>query len=381
LPRQTEIIELSSPNPGSSRHLRVHRYGTPGARPKAYVHSSLHAGEWPGLLVLHHLTRLLDDADRDGKIIGEIILLPFANPIGLGQRIHGGQVGRFHLDGGGNFNRGWPNLTEPVAKAVDGNLSHNNGLNINVIREALVGAVGDLSRADDIAELRATLLGLSIDANIVIDLHCDSLATLHVYANSAQVADALILTRDLGSPVLLLEDTADTEPFDGANYGPWVKLCQRFNLDDNIAEQCFGVTVELRGENDVSDDLALQDARALFRFLTRKGIIDGDPGPLPEAQCQATPLDGVDVGTAPATGVVVWHKNPGDAIAEGDHIADLVDIEASDPKAARTPIHARTTGYMFARKSAVLVRAGDQLFKIAGLKSLAYRKQGSLLAP
>ncbi len=86
--RQTEIINLISANPGSTRHLRVHRYGNPGSGPKAYLHSSLHADEWPGLLVLHHLTGMLDAADAEGRISGEIVLLPYANPLGLGQRIN-----------------------------------------------------------------------------------------------------------------------------------------------------------------------------------------------------------------------------------------------------------------------------------------------------
>jgi len=381
MPRQTEIINLSSPNPGSSRHLRVHRYGTAGSGPKVYLHSSLHADEWPGLLVLHHLTRMLDEADADKRITGEIVLLPYANPLGLGNRINGNLLGRHHLDGGGNFNRGWPDLTDTVAEKVDGKLGDDITENTTLIKTALKDAVADLPRETELEELRATLLGLSIDADIVLDLHCDSIATLHVYANQAQAEDAMTLTRDLGSPVLLLEKLPGGGPFDEANHGPWIKLTKKFGLDAAVARNCFSTTVELRGANDVDDDLAEQDARALLRFLMRKGVIDGNPGPLADALCEATPLDGVDVAKAPATGILAWHFAPGDRVREGEHIADLVDIEADDPNAARTPIYARTSGLLFARKAAVFVKPGDQICKIAGANPLAHRQDGPLLSP
>jgi len=381
MPRQTEIIPLSPPHPGSTRHLRLHRYGTPGQGPKAYMHSSLHAGEWPGLLTLQHLINLLDEADAEGRIVGEIVLLPYANPLGFGQRVNGQLVGRYHFDGGGNFNRNWPNLTEVVADAVEGKLGDDTLKNIQLIRQALKTAVDDLPGRSELDELRRILMGLSVDADIVLDLHCDQLATLHVYANYAQQDDATVLTRDLGSPVLLLEDEPGGGSFDETNHGPWIRLQKRFGLDDAIARQCFAVTVELRGETDITDQQAEQDARALLRFLMRKGVVSGDPGALPDQVNEATPLNGVDVPEAPAAGVLAWRVKPGDTISKNQHIADLVDIDADDPKSARTPIHAETGGFLFARRAAVLVRPGDQICKIAGAETLDYRKDGALLAP
>ncbi len=381
MPRQTELIPLKSPSPGTTRHLKVHRYGTAGGGPKAYLQSSIHADEWPGLLVQHHLTRMLDEADLEGRITGEIVLLPYANPIGLGQRVNGDMTGRYHLDGGGNFNRNWPDLTDAAAERLDGKLTDNTEDNIALIRDALRTAVTDLPRETELDELRATLLGLSIDADIVLDLHCDSIATLHVYANRAQQDDAMVLNRELGSPVLLLEDEAGGGPFDEANHRPWIALQQRFDLAPEIARQCFAVTVELRGENDILDDLAVQDAGALLRFLMRKGVVEGDPGTLMDALCDATPLDGVDVLKAPTSGLLAWHKTPGDVVNAGDHLADLIDIEADDVAAARTPLYARTSGLMFARKATVLVKSGDQVCKIAGAEPLAHRQGGALLSP
>jgi len=82
--KRIDRIDLPCMSPGTERHLKVHRYGTPGARPKAYIHASLHADEIPGMMAAHHLIRRLDEADKRGEIKGEIIVVPVANPIGLG---------------------------------------------------------------------------------------------------------------------------------------------------------------------------------------------------------------------------------------------------------------------------------------------------------
>ena len=217
--RTTEIIPLLSPSPGTSRHLKVHRYGASGAGPKAYLHSSLHADEWPGLLTLHHLMIMLDKADQENRITGEIVLLPYANPIGLSQRINGSVLGRFNLDGTGNFNRGWPSLTEDITSILEEQLGEDPQANIELMRGALREAVANLPRESEIKQLQAQLLSLSVDADIVLDLHCDSLATLHVYANQVHEDEAMLLAAELGSPVVLLEEAPGGGPFDEAKFG------------------------------------------------------------------------------------------------------------------------------------------------------------------
>jgi len=82
-------IPLMAMSPGTERSLLVHRFGASGARPKAYLQAGIHADEIPGLLVLQHLLGQLMAADAAGDIPGEIIVVPFANPIGLGQRFRG----------------------------------------------------------------------------------------------------------------------------------------------------------------------------------------------------------------------------------------------------------------------------------------------------
>jgi hypothetical protein len=83
---QSRSAHRSGFHESGHRALReAHRYGKPGARPKAYLQASLHADEIPGMLAAHHLIGLLDDADKRGEIKGEIIVVPVANPVGAGR--------------------------------------------------------------------------------------------------------------------------------------------------------------------------------------------------------------------------------------------------------------------------------------------------------
>src|ERR1700709_1646860 len=83
--KSVEIKRLRPNSPGTHRHVKILRYGQPGATPKAYLQASLHADELPGMIAAHHLAQLLDGAEAAGPILGEIVAVPVANPTGTAQ--------------------------------------------------------------------------------------------------------------------------------------------------------------------------------------------------------------------------------------------------------------------------------------------------------
>ncbi len=374
--KTVERIPLPSPAPGTSRDLIVHRYGTPGAHPRAYLQAALHADEHPGLLALNHLIRLLDGS-RD-PIAGEIVVVPVANPIGLAQRLHGYVVGRYDFGGGLNFNRDFPDLAGPVADAVRERLGDDETENATRVREAIAAAVSGLPRDSELRALRAALLGLSLVSDIVLDVHCDLEALLHLYAARHHRDIAAELGAQLGAEVILLEEEPGGGPFDQTNASLWWKL--RDLLDDQrIPLACFSATVELRGQADVDDGLAQEDAANLYRFLQRRGVIGGDPGPLPAPRCEPTPLDATDVIAAPVAGLVAYRKALGEHVEKDEVVAELVDLAADDPAKARIPVVSRTSGVFFSRQFQKMLSAGTSIGKVAGKKPLPHRKPGNLL--
>ena len=166
---------------------------------------------------------------------------------------------------------------------------------------------------------------LAGDADFVFDLHCDSEAILYLYLGTQNWPDAADLSAQMGSLVTLLTHDSGGGSFDEAFSRPWWTLATRFGDEFPIPPACLSSTIELRGTADVGDEFAVADADNLYRFFQRRGVIAGDAGPLPEAQCDATPLDGVDYVVAPSAGIVTYLKAPGDRIVAGETVAELID--------------------------------------------------------
>ncbi len=370
---KTETIELMSGSPGSRQTFQVLRFGTPGASPKVYIQGALHADEVPAILVTRELARQFEQLERAGCIQGEIVLVPFANPIGMGQIVLGQHQGRFDVRDGGNFNRGYAELAATVRDAVQDTLTASAQDNTLRIRAALRDAVAALPVAHPTQDLKNKLLALAIDADIVLDLHCDTDAVMHLYALTPQSALAEQLGAAIGAQAVLLATESGDSPFDESCTRPWLQLQQMFPQHP-ISLACFGATVELRGEADTDHSLALQDALGLCSFLAQHQALTLADAAQPAPLCQPTPLSGSEPIAAPHAGVVVFHRKPGDRVVAGDAIADVVDALTGHI----TTLRCKSDGLLYARCGSRWATPGKRLAKIAGT-SLA--RTGKLLSP
>jgi predicted deacylase len=359
-------IALPRSSLGTARQIDVLSFGTPGARPKAYLQAGLHADELPGMLVLRRLAHLLSDAQARGEIRGEVVVVPIANPIGLAQHVQGYLRGRVESGASANFNRGYADLATAAGDAVAGGLGADPGANVAAIRAAMAAALASLAPRTELDALRDALLGLALDADLVLDLHADSEAVVHLYTGTPLWPDAADLAAELGAAAVLLAEISGGNPFDEAVSGPWWALARRFP-DAAIPPACLASTVELRSNNAVDAGLADADAAALLRFLMRRGVVAGDPGPLPPAVA-ATPLDAMQQVIAPAAGLVVYRAPLGAALAEGDVVAEIVD-----PLGDAVEVRARTAGVLFARHEQPIAWPGKVIGKIAGSDPLPDR--------
>ncbi len=369
----TETLDLLSPAPGQRLALTVHRFGTAGRGPKAYIQAALHADEVPALLVAQKLKPRLEALEAAGRLRGEVVLVPYANPIGLGQSLLGHHEGRFALDDGVNFNRFVPDLTEAVARAVEGRLGDDGAANQRLVRAALAEAAAALTAHEPAVDLKRRLLQLAIDADIVLDLHCDSEAVMHLYALTPQAPQAVELGALLGAEAVLLATESGDSPFDEACSTPWLKLAERV-APHPLPLGCFATTVELRGQADTAHALAEADADALVAFLARQGLVDTAATPLPAPRCAPTPLAGSEPLKAPHAGVVLFHATPGQRIEAGQCVAEVVC-----PDTGRvSPVHASTAGVLYARVATRWATPGARLGKVAGATPI---RTGKLLSP
>ncbi len=368
-------IPLVSMTPGTGRELTVWRWGKPGARPKAYLQAAIHANELPGVMAIHHLAPMLEAAEKKGLIKGEIVVVPHCNPIGMAQLAGNTHHGRYENLGRENFNRNFPDVFPAVVEAVGRKLGKNAAANVALIRKAALKALADLTPMKELDQMRARLMSLSVDSDLMLDLHCDMEASLHLFMGGRDWPAA----RDLAAQ-LQVEATMYNAPypqtmtFSGANGAFWAKLQEKFPAAV-VPQACLSVTVEYRGQHDVNHTLGAFDATNLFKFLQRRGVIGGDPGPLPKLKGEATPISAMDVGYCPKSGVLVYLKPKGAKVKTGEAIAEIIDPLDPDPKTNRVQMTSRTDGILFSRKlDGRLAWPGMVAFRIAGSKDLPHRK-------
>jgi predicted deacylase len=370
---QTQIIPLVQTAPGVQHSLQVMRFGVGLPGPKAYIQASLHADEAPAMLVAHQLAQALTEQEENGALRGEVIVVPYANPIGLAQIQLGQQEGRFDLTDGINFNRGYPDLAELVQDTVGHSLNGDADHNVHCIRQAFRDALQALTPTSTTQHLKYTLMSLASDADVVLDLHCDNDAVMHLYGMTAQSDQLEELGCLLGAQAILTSQVAGDNPFDESCALPWQTLQTSFPQHP-IPMACFGATVELRGERDTDMELARQDASAILGFLARRGALADDRPSLPPALCTATPLNASEPLVAPHAGVIVYHHAPGETVAAGTTIADVFDPATGQA----TPVRCQSDGVFYARSAHRWATPGKRLGKVAGR---TLQRSGKLLSP
>ena len=375
---QTKKHPLLSTYVGTEREIVSFHYGDANSGQKIYIQASLHADELPGMLVAHHLRARFAALEAAGKIAGEIVVVPVANPLGLAQTFLHSQQGRFELASGENFNRHYPAMYPAIAAGIEAKLTVDADANARVVREAMLRELDRLDASDsnaaltELASMRRVLMRLSCDADVVLDLHCDADAVLHLYAGTPLWPQCEPLARYLGAYATLLATESGDNPFDEACSQTWWQLAEHFKGRFPIPMACLSVTVELRGQTDVNHAQAEQDADNIIAFLIHRGVVKDVAPPLPELKYPATPLAGSEAIDAPVSGIVVFLKKPGEWIKAGDAIVDIINPLTNE---VRT-LTCRTEGVLYARENRYFATVGMRLAKVAGAKAF---RTGKLL--
>ena len=368
-----QIHPLLAPVPGTERLIHSFHYGPAQPRGKIYIQASLHADELPGMLVAWHLKQRLAELEVAGRLLFEIVVVPVANPAGLEQVLMDIPLGRYELQSGQNFNRNFLDLSTQIGDELEGQLSDDPAQNLQLIRRRLRELLSAQVPTTQLHSQRLTLQTLACDADMVLDLHCDYEAVPHLYTTPEAWPQVEPLARHLGAQASLLATDSGGLSFDECFTLLWWQLQQRFEHCFAIPQGSFSVTVELRGQGDVSHEHAGHDCQALIDYLIDFGAIEGQPAPLPALMYPATPLAGVEPVTTAVGGLLVFSAKPGDYLKAGALVAQVID-----PISDRvTPIHCTCSGVLYARVTRRMATAGMVIAHVAGEQ--AYRS-GYLLS-
>jgi len=366
--------DLLAPVPGTARQIHSFHFGPEQAERKVYIQSSLHADELPGMLVAWHLKQRLTQLEQAGRLRGEVVLVPVANPIGLEQVLMDVPLGRYELESGQNFNRWFVDLSEEIGNRIEHQLNDDSRHNLLLVRRELKAALAAEVPATQLQSQRLVLQRIACDADMVLDLHCDFEAVTHLYTTPEAWPQVEPLARYIGSEASLLATDSGGQSFDECFTLLWLDLRQRFGKHFAMPMGSFSVTVELRGQGDVTHPLASQDCQAILDYLTQFGVIDDEIALPPALRYPATPLAGVEPVATPFGGLLVFHAMPGEYLEAGQLIAEVID-----PISDRvTPVHSSAAGLLYARSLRRMATAGMVIAHVAGRE--AYRS-GYLLSP
>jgi len=364
---------LISPVLGTQRCIDSFHFGTPNSGKKIYIQASLHADELPGMLAAWKLKQQLVRLEAQGHINGEIILVPVANPIGQNQQLMDVHLGRYELETGKNFNRGYFDSFESVVELVEGKLSTDPEANKQLIRAALRQTMQAWQVDTEMHSQQKTLQTLCCDADIIIDMHCDFEAVQHTYCTDYSWDSIAPLAHYLDSKANMLANETGGNPFDSAFDMVWQRLQARFG--DIIPKACQAVTLELCGQADVYHEKSDADAAALINYLRHLQVVTDKPAEvLTTTATPATDLAAVEPLTSNMGGVLVLCTEVGETVEAGQLIAEVINPITDQVQQVR----ASQPGLLFSRSLRRTATAGMLVAHIAGENII---RSGYLLAP
>ncbi len=321
---EIEHVALESDTPGQCLTLRVYRFRGSESGPGVYMQAALHAHEIPGLVALDRLIPHLEAAEREGRLAGSVTLVPHANPIGLAQAVFGETLGRFDFNERVNFNRSFP--TAPP--------------------ELLEGRPAS-------ERLKATLIALAVEADVVLDLHCDDEGPVYLYVAERQLEEGRRLARAMQAAVILTDAGDDPISFDLAVATQWSK-------EGIESDSRFAATVELRGMIDVTHALADRDAAGLYRYLVGIGSVSDTLPNIVSEDAITGDVDAAQLISTPVPGALLYDVAIGDWVAEGQRLAVVISTAGKD----HHPIRAPFEGFVMTRRDRRFVRRGENIIKV-----------------
>jgi predicted deacylase len=304
-------------------------------RPLAYVQANIHGGELQGNAAI---LALFETVERE-SLRGTIILVPRVNPVSANQQVGDYVAGVYDFQSGNNFNRGYLYLTGPSRSAsaacyvdVDSFATAHQSSPVGDIREgfreSLKAALDAIEKetlawgADSRLEFALAIQRMTVEADLVLDLHTGDRAPRYLYSPEGAVAAA----RAFGLPFVIEVSARFGGALDEASFVPWQDLSEAFVRlgRTDVPRLVDGFTVELGSMNTFSLEAGREDARRIASALRHYGILDGEPDAAPTRPTACSVADYRSLH-APVGGLVDPAVEPGTEVRAGDVVARIAD--------------------------------------------------------
>ncbi|MCB9092453.1 MAG: succinylglutamate desuccinylase/aspartoacylase family protein [Halobacteriovoraceae bacterium] len=329
---------------GDSLEIPVFEFEGSGEAPSVYIQANIHGAEVQGNLVCYFLLDYL----AKNPPLGNITIVPKANPYGLNAKLGEYTFGRFDPTNGKNYNRNYFNLV--AQNLLDGqenpqqiNLSEFIKNNNDCTQSTIVSRFQDeLNRClDEIGKNQKKfgadygdfvcfqLQKMAQKADIVLDLHTASNSLNHLYAPDISIAN--MNANYLGIENIITIQNEFLGALDEACFIPWYGLQKAFRkhsqLEISIPVEAY--TVELGSQERADEAMAFEQFENIINYLKFRGSIKGEVKK-PSLKYNICRPDGYKRLFAPYGGIVSYKVKPGQDIKKGDVIAHVFQFDFVD---------------------------------------------------
>lgn len=267
---KTELVPIRRLASGDSLHLSVFRFeGKSKDAPSAYFQASLHGSEVQGNWVIASLLERLYTLEAEGALLGDITLVPCANPHAQNQKMGDYTIGRYDPSDGDNWNRAFQNLA-PLAAEVSDHWPEGKAQLRGRLVAKLAEEPGDAEAYSK--KLARTLQGLAARHDLMLDLHCAALCESYAYVPEYCFESFRHLPCRHAVRIPDLFGGAMDEAF----ITPWWALGKRVQAKTGqLPPLPEGFTLELGHQDWADPELAARQAEGILHYLSVKGAVKG----------------------------------------------------------------------------------------------------------
>ena len=306
------------------------------------MQSSIHGAELQGNALIFHLIEHL----KKKPPLGDITLVPCANPVGMDRKTGEYTDGRFDTITGENWNRAYWNAS---LEGVTGNftVAEIKARVLSIIRKKLK------TKLHFPEKLALTLQSMAMEADVVLDLHNANVSEPYLYSVDSALKDALYL----GFRHIISIPPVFGGALDEAISAPWAKFQKQFKLKDEELPQ--GFTLELGGHELLSFEDGKKQCDGVVEFLKHHGVLSGK-AKKPKAALVGD-LKDYETLYAEMGGLYDFKSGTGKIVRKGAILAERLLFGKTG--GVKTPVIASQDFLPILRYSSASVNEGDELYK------------------
>jgi predicted deacylase len=324
---------------GHELTIPVFEFKGTGNGQKAYFQASMHGAELQGNAVIFELIQYF----TKNPPLGDVTLVPHANPYGMNHKSGEYTQGRFDPTTGDNWNRKYFDLIDsPLSRLkIDSFLqaqsesqmdwkSVRSQFKILLLDALKQHQITIKARGGGYGELLALQLQiLASEADLVLDLHTASRSVPYVYSPEYALESAA----KLGMKYILSIPRVFSGALDEAIFFPWWHLFDRIkkskpgvDLPAQLDVEAF--TLELGQDEAISKEEAKKTSYGIIQYLAHKWNLPASKASNPTSQASICELKNFRTVFTQAGGLVEFLAPVGEILKKGQPLARILNLDA-----------------------------------------------------